>query len=869
MPSQQFNPQTAPQRMQTISPSPFSPPTQAYGSQASPPNSEHGNQVGPMQNGLQSYMSALSFNGTAGQQFAPQPGLSNGIHPAAQYPQGPLNIQQQQQRMQEIRQHTLARQMQMSNAAAQHRMQQGGALNPSPSATNLMLNYQMASRPQAAPPATLRARNPDELMRSIGQFMQQRGQQWNSQPTACGRPYHVAQLFMTVIREGGSKRITAQGLWPQVAARLQIHPAQYPTAAHEIQMYWHTTLLAYENFWLQQEQRRRAAMEQMQIAQQSQGPDGPLQDHLSPAKPLHLQPHDAQRQQSMQNQQQAQAEYQAALRQMAPPQQDSRHQQQNGFGTPPQVHAQNRQLSSYGIQQPGQPIPPQATPPQTAQSLYSNQPHSASKKTPSSISGQAVVVKLENDMPRQIPIGPQFVPKHRRLEKGKEGVESHGGLEVSSFAHLIDEYVKYKPDVPDVQEMGLIDIRTLTLSLRSGLHAEVRLALDTIVALSSDLQPPDLRNCEDLVETLIGCAEEQVEILAEHSIEVSDMMLVTPYEELVRGCRAESETLQGVTEFGSLDHDLDRSVDRIICITTILRNFSFSECNHKVLADQIVIKFLATVIRYLGTFNLLFRSYRNTLDFTKDVVILLSNLAQTIKLPGKEEALCILHFLLSFAPLPSPTLSGNEDILFPSYVPAVHPYFPPAVDSLAKLLACDDPNRAFYRSIFAADSSSTPPNELLTRAFALAVAPVPSHGRVNISATVDARKPFLTQGMLAADILTSLIPGSEHALAKSWLSSQDGFALSLVRLVSVSNVLVPLRNGRAIEPDVHTFNMITNRGLSVLRKLAEKIKNSETSSVDLPEGLLLKKSNLLETIMSKNTDPKIVKNLCAFTELDI
>ena len=781
-----------------------------------------------------------------------------------------MNIQQQQQRMQEIRQHTLARQMQMSHAAAQHRMQQGGALNPSPNVTNPMLNYQTAPRPQAASPATLRARNPEELMRSLAQFMQQRGQQWNPTPTACGRQYSVAHLFMIVIREGGSKRITASSLWPQVAARLQINPAQYPTAAHEIQVYWHTNLLAYETFWLHHEQqRRRAAMEQMQLTQQSQGPDGPLQDHLSPAKPLHLQPHDAQRQQAMHNPQQAQAEYQAALRQMAPPQQDSRHQQQNGFGTPPQAHAQSRQLNPYGIQQPGQPIPPQATPPQTAQSIYTSQPHGASKKPPSSTSTQAVVVKPENEMPRQIPIGSQFVPKQRRLEKGKEGVESHGGLEVPSFAHLIDEFIKYKPDVPDVQEMGLIDIRALTLSLRSGLHAEVRLALDTIVALSSDLQPPNLQSCEDLVETLIDCANEQVEILAEHSIEVSDVMLVTPYEELVRGCRAENKSLQAVTEFGSLDHDLDRSVDRVICMTTILRNFSFSECNHKALADQIVIKFLATVIRYLGTFNLLFRSYRNTLDFTKDIVILLSNLAQTIKLPGKEEALCILHFLLSFAPLPSPTLSGNEDIRFPSYIPSVHPYLPPAVDSLAKLLACDDPNRAFYRSIFVADSSFTAPNELLTRAFALAVAPVPSHGRVNIAATFEARKPFLAQGMLAAEILTSLIPSSEHALAKSWLSSQDGFALSLMRLVSISNAPVPLRNGRAIDPDIYTHNMITNRGLSVLRKLAEKIRNPKDSSVDLPEGLLPRKRSLLDTLMSKNTDPKIVKNLCAFTELDI
>ena len=40
---------------------------------------------------------------------------------------------------------------------------------------------------------------------------------------------------------------------------------------------------------------------------------------------------------------------------------------------------------------------------------------------------------------------------------------------------------------------------------------------------------------------------------------------------------------------------------------------------------------------------MLLRSNANTLDFMKDVVIILSNISQEIELPAKEQALCLLR----------------------------------------------------------------------------------------------------------------------------------------------------------------------------------------------------------------------------------
>ena len=514
-------------------------------------------------------------------------------------------------------------------------------------------------------------------------------------------------------------------------------------------------------------------------------------------------------------------------------------------------------------------------------------------------------------MPRKVPIHSHFIARIQSQVKTLSagdggGCETWAGIEPSTLTRIVDELIKHRPNVPTVQELGVIDIRALTMSLRSGIHAEVRLALDTLASLSFDSRfPMHLENCEDLVEILIDCADAQVDLLAENAAEVSDVMLISPYEEVVRGCRLEIETLQEAPQFGSLEYDLDRSVDRLICITTILRNLSFCPENSTHLADPIIIKFLATIIRYLGTRNLLLRSHRNTLDFTKDIIIYLSNISHKIDLPGKEEALCMLHFLLSFAPCPPPATSGTDEVTFSRYIPSVHPYLPPAVDSLAKLLARDEPNRTFYKSIFAADSASTPHYDLLTRTFALSIAPVPDYGIVDplalvegpeddqhkkakndpsakeapLIARVEARKPYLAQGMLAAEILSNLVPGPEHALARSWLLSADGFAMNLLRLVCFLTLNNSPPQAHRRHPSMgkqseangsgEGIHMITRRGMAVLRKLAEKCRNPENPAFGLLAAVLPSKLTVLDALLASDKDRHVVRQIYEYARLGL
>ncbi|WKT40716.1 hypothetical protein QSH57_005522 [Fusarium oxysporum f. sp. vasinfectum] len=456
----------------------------------------------------------------------------------------------------------------------------------------------------------------------------------------------------------------------------------------------------------------------------------------------------------------------------------------NGFSTPqpqmqpqpPVMPGQNRTLSqtidaSAVPEFPGAPSP--AT--RRAGSISQNEGRQAS----------AAPVVVEK-MPRLAPQTDEYSPCARELS-------TFGGVDLNAFSKLGAELERWKPDVPPLQELGNIDIGALTKSLQSGIHGETRLALDVLAAAScsmNQLHFIQLRYCDELIEALIECAEDQVEMLAEHTAEVSDEIQISPYEDVLRACRLERFNIRDLPVFGTQEYELDRAVDRLICVTTILRNLSFpgeQNDNHSVLADEIVIKFVCAVIRYLGTRTMLLRSHNNTLDFMKDVVILLSNIAGSVEIPGREQALCLLQFLLAFAPAPNPTVSDGT-LFFTQYEPSLHAYLPHAVDALAKLLARDEPNRGHYKAVFALDSNSSPPYELLTRAFGLAIAPIPDKARTqtrqpNLPSLVEARKPFLMQGLLSAEILASLAPGHDSGVAQSWLSSGNDFAQNLFRLI--------------------------------------------------------------------------------------
>jgi len=829
-------------------------------------------------------MQGMQFGGNQSQPFTPPTGANHIAPTLGQFPQGPSSVQQQHQ-MYEMRQQQLMRQLQ--NAARQ----QGSQLNPSMNAPNQMANHQMAARAQQIQQQQAMMMksggNSEQLVRTIASFMQQRGLQFNPHPTVAGRPIGLLQLFSTVLRLGGSKKVTMQSQWPTVALHLQIPPAQHMLASQELHGYWQHNLLGYEVYYMQQ-QRQRMVSEQMKIAAQN-GDLAAAQGPWSPMKQAVLQSPDQQMQRSMHAQAPTQPEFSSPVKHRPGQVQDPAQGQPNGYITPQQVN-QGRQSNTFTASQARANLQTQAVPtPQRRQGSQKSGASRVKEEEAATLHGRSVEPRRnDKEAPRQPHegIGEVFTPNIIPHPEDRVA-ETHGGLQAYWFKtpgadrrgdtsgggkERIDELTAAKPRVPNMSELGLVDIRALTLSLRSGLHAEVRLALDTLATISRDSEPFPLHKCEDLLEVLVEGAEEQLDLLAENASEVSDDILISSYEDTVRGCRTEAQALQEVFEYGTLDYDLDRAVDKLLCTTTILRNFSDAPQNEPGLADSSLVRFMTTAIRYLGTRNMLLRSNQNTLDFSTDIIILLSNLSQEIDLPGKEDALCILHFLLSFAPSPPPSNVQGPDLNFPSYDPLVHRYYPYAVESLAKLLARDDPNRTFYRSVFLADGASSPPYDILTRTFGLATAGIPRRDNPMFRNLVPFRVPMLAMGLLAAEIIGNLIPSSEHKVPRFWLASKDGFASSLVEICLTygnSAYLQPQQNSRGMnEPDPRGYGMIIRRGIALLLKLAERAKDPETSSAWLPSSVLPKNDRLLHALSNGDLESNLLRQICIYAGME-
>ncbi|KAL9595452.1 MAG: hypothetical protein Q9219_006443 [cf. Caloplaca sp. 3 TL-2023] len=885
MQNQQYNAQAAPVRVRTVSPSAYSPAVPNFASQASPPppQSEQSSRVTTPQNGNTGYLQAMSYGGGPNHPYTP-PVNPNGVlaQPSQALQQ---QQQQQQQRMQEMRQRQYLQHMQANNATMLNRHAAMGVTPPSNPASYMSGNTAMGGRMQhphathgsMAHPGpgmhhqpTVRPNPHEQFIRTIIPWMQMRGLPFNPHPTAAGRPVNLTQLFSVVIRFGGSRAVTARSQWPMVAQHLQVAPAQIMLAAEEIHSYWQNNMTHYENSYIQNQQQRQRAMQE-QARMQRSTPNGTMPAAPNPpAKPIVARPQDPKQSHASSTKKPTKNRYLAPLFpgdvRLTPP--NLAHvirKLRPVYGSRKKRHPFKRRIKKRPLQ-PKRPRPG-SLPPGKA---YIQAIKSAKKAKERG--------RFENDYPRRAQPRPKKHVPLKDVYKNEPTLERHGGLHVGAVKSFGDAIASSRPTMPLFNELGVVDIRALKLSIKSGIRGEVRLALDTLCILTHQIDL-DLAQCEDLVDTLLECAEEQIEFLAENTAEVSDAMLINSYEDNLRGALAEHKTFQLPCEYGSIEYDIEHAVDRLVCITTVLRNLSASESNCQQLATSGVVTLMTNVMRYLGTRNMLLRTHKNTIDFTKDVVVFLSNVSQHIDLPGKEEALCILHFLLTFAPSPAPTNMEEEELFFAPYEPSLHCFLPYAVDSFAKLLAKDEPNRSFFRSIFYVDGSASSSCDLLTRAFGFAISLLPKfepnrRRQEPFKQVIQARGPYVAQGLLAADILVGLIPTSERSLSRAWLASQDGFAANLINMVFFLGTISPPPpksrhppKPQSLEAD-EIYAMVAHRGISVLRKLGERAKASETDLSGLPRGVLPSKESLLGNLVKSHMETSLLRQVFSYADLE-
>lgn len=745
---------------------------------------------------------------------------------------------------------------------------------------------------------------------SLSDFLAKKGLVAEPNPSVAGQPVSYFKLFYLI----NSLQILTPGSphfnnWAFAVEQLNIPVAQFSSAVEELKGLFGRNLASFAQEWKQLVNKRRMKAAQVQMQQQQQ-------QHL---------------QQQHQQQQQVQKAQQpppnvagpVGFRTMSPV--------TSSTGVPQSVHqvASAGQMFSLDMNQQTLGVSMHGTPSTRQMSI----PHSASPfgtQTPSqdtglmrrdtsrpprsgegrqslghelSLSDQQVQAKKEEPMVQQPPkvdrpaaiiasrlddgqaSGKSAMYMPRKYVDGVDAEATFGGLPIDAIVLREAELglAKIRPGVPTFEDLGFIELHALTMSIQSGIHAEVRYALDHLIGLTHDTRVGfGLGECENLLEALVDCGEEQLDaLIAAHGPALDDIAFPN-FENLTR--RASWEAKFSVDEkptFASPDYQLEHAAERLIAITAILRNLSIPDSlqNHDMLTRETCASFIASAAREVGLRPTLLRSTANLVDFMKDVVTLLSNVAHRLKIPSRDDAESLLRFLLAFSPRGSPSVSGkNSRLVFCPYEPRRNQYLPSAIDALAKLFARDEPNRSFLRSIFATQPQSTPATNLLTQAFALAIAPIPNRQAPNVLAEQDdlksialERNPFFTQGMLAADILASLLQGSDDRLAREWLASEDGWAHSLLHMLMIlgfdrSNTVHVRHHGRATE-EPEGCDLIAQRGLSMLKRLVEKADRGDDTAADDLLGLTPDPLVVLTALTSGGFETGALRHLVAFAAL--
>ncbi|ANB13699.1 Swi1p [Sugiyamaella lignohabitans] len=248
----------------------------------------------------------------------------------------------------------------------------------------------------------------------------------------------------------------------------------------------------------------------------------------------------------------------------------------------------------------------------------------------------------------------------------------------------------------------------------------------------------------------------------------------TNYLTLLKKTSSENEEL----EFDYKTPEIDQfwvtaSVDRLLSITTILRNLSFVDQNRSILINEPTSReFLFGLLYSLAENANLLPNSKQTLDLMKDLVTIFSNLAPVLILDSAKDALVLLLFILAFTPTPIPLTTSKDGIVFGRYTPVVHRYLPYAVDILAKVLPRDPPNRDLFESIFLGTCTNfeylqllqryfngrpADPYELMTCAFGLVISTVPHDDLSVIPRGLELARPLLHQSLLVAEMLAEMI----------------------------------------------------------------------------------------------------------------
>ncbi|ORY84501.1 hypothetical protein BCR37DRAFT_378536 [Protomyces lactucae-debilis] len=626
--------------------------------------------------------------------------------------------------------------------------------------------------------AARKQNTPEFFMKSLYEFMRNRGTPIVQMPRIGDRPVNLVALYGHVMKAGGSHKINTNGTWPQIAATLHFRGSE-----DEVKRIYDANLATYEEAWTTARQKQhpksQATESQVSAASEAFGNRG------------------------------AQMAVDASQVSAAAPKQQVGQSSSAPSAARPS-YVDHMVLPKQEVTETKGSIPerPEGLYIATDSSLDLEADVDLSKVVPFYASGQPAAMQGPKCRFRTA-YQPKAVP-----------MTTFASLELTLAANLGNDIDALRP-YPSFQELGNVDIQAITRSLESALPAEVGNALDILAIIASDRRwGLPLGHCRDLLEALLECLSTSLESfsgvtqLSGPSGFLSDFQT---YHDLLKYTQRISSQIRRSKERDAKYLHQHCAMERIMAVLTILRNLSFTEVNQDTMSSAA--DFAAILSGAISLLQHPFIDVERRLDLCKDAVTILANVGRGLSLPDAQVCRTYLHFLAFFGPDPINAAAS-------SFESRQEPYLPSAIDALAKLLCRDAPNCQLIREELSSNlhSSTTPRDSLGYRLMCMALCPIPYNGTSPPLRALERHLPLVEHSLIVAEFMaTYALAGGE--LAGILLNDFPDLVSGLWRLSHLSTGVITTK----VQPADHPYALVGKKCAIVLRLMSEQVATGHQS----------------------------------------
>ena len=404
----------------------------------------------------------------------------------------------------------------------------------------------------------------------------------------------------------------------------------------------------------------------------------------------------------------------------------------------------------------------------------------------------------------------------------KRKLDTYLELRKENIAEVSAEISELKP-YPTFHELGKLDIQAISKSIQSKLPAEMGNSLDILAIIANDRRwGLPLVHCADLLDTLLDCLSEDRAMSKDQTA-----LNFRSYQGLI--VEAKHATRKLVKQSPWLGSDRFQAygwIERAMSVLTILRNLAFTEINQEFIArSPHVANILAETVAEFYSFNVLGEiGALLLLNFAKDMVTLLSLISANLVIHDTRTASILCEFLLTFTT--SDCHEVSQSITLHNEI--TDPYLTPAVDTIAKLVSRDSPNRRLFRDFLLTPNSLGDNRRIAAMmAMAMTVIAVPVFTEPLSARSLSTRISQLQHALIIAETIVDFCP-DVSTLPTEWMDvGNSGIPARQLRGLLKDLSRIPPEMGFTID-----VGILAKRAVVTLEKMLAKSWSSSHTGRD-------------------------------------